>query len=584
MSVSTYAELRAKPKHRNRGGWASNTITPHDDRDSTGFRSVYEISTNEPTTGTATISISIYSIALSDGQINTVKTQEWVLLEVSVVQGNVTDFETDVLVVNLFEGAEEPVGATGAVDSAINKLISALISEGEIIGAESECTLIHTPNTNYPEFKPSRVMVAGLGSSESFDLNTVRRVSASVVRKLRSSGAKRAATVLHGAGIGGLDPEASARALTEGSLLGSYRFTRYKTVDTKQRPNIEHLTIVEYDDSKLGAIAAGIRTGIAYSLAESLARDLVNEPANKLSPADLASVAERVARENGIRCQVLEKADVAKLGMGAYLGVAQGGDRPLKFVHMSYEGDPSNAENNLWLIGKGITFDSGGISLKPGAGMGKMKGDMGGGAAVIGAMQAISQLKPRINVHAVCAATDNMPGGSAQKPGDVVTAMNGKTIEVDNTDAEGRLTLADAIGYAQSKGSTRIVDVATLTGAARVALGDGVSAMFGNNEGLVNSVLRASETVGESMWRLPLDPVTKRQNSSQIADVKNTGGPGGGATTAAHFISEFAGETPWVHIDIAATSMLDTTRGWTPAGATGVPTRTLIELTMALGN
>jgi leucyl aminopeptidase len=214
--------------------------------------------------------------------------------------------------------------------------------------------------------------------------------------------------------------------------------------------------------------------------------------------------------------------------------------------------------------------------------MGKMKGDMGGGASVVGAMQAISQLKPKLNVHAVCAATDNMPGGSAQRPGDVVTAMNGMTIEVDNTDAEGRLTLADAIGYALSKDAVRIVDIATLTGAARIALGDGVSPVFGNDDGLMDAVLEASENVGEPMWRLPLDAVTKRQNSSKIADLKNTGGRGGGSTTAAHFIADFAGDTPWVHIDVAATSMLDNTRGWMPAGATGVPTRSLIELAMRL--
>ena len=503
-------------------------------------------------------------------------------MEITVVQGDVTKIETDVLVVNLFEGVTTPDGPAGAVDSATGGLITQLIGDGEITGAAGESVLIHTPNSAYPDFAPARVLVVGLGPEESFDLNGVRRVSASAVRKLRSSGAKRAATVVHGAGSGEIDAAAAAQAVAEGSLLGSYRFDRYKTVDTKRRPNIESLSLIEEKSSKKGAIHAGVEKGIVYSLAEVLARDLVNEPANKLSPSGLAAVAEQVASDNGIDCAVLELAEVSELGMGAYVGVAQGSDRPLKFIHMSYEGDPSNGENNLWLIGKGITFDSGGISLKRAPGMGLMKGDMGGGAAVIAAMQAISRLKPKLNVHAVCAATDNMPGPSAQRPGDVVTAMNGMTIEVDNTDAEGRLTLADAIGYALSKGAVRIVDVATLTGAARIALGDGVSPVFGNDDELVEAVLEAGKSVGESMWRLPLDPVTKRQNSSRIADLKNTGGRGGGATTAAHFISEFAGDTPWVHIDVAATSMLSSTRGWTPAGATGVPTRSLIELAMAL--
>lgn len=507
-------------------------------------------------------------------------------MEIAVVQSDVTEIEVDVLVVNLFEGVDKPAGATGAVDSAVGGLISELISDGEITGSSSEMTLIHTPNSVFPDFKPSRVLVVGLGSSDSFDLNGVRKVSASMIRKLRASGAKQAATILHGAGIANVDgteTSASAQAVVEGALLGAYRFLKYRTTDKNRKADVEKLVIVETDSSKIGAIDTGIAAGTAYSSAEILARDLVNEPANKLSPADLAAVAEQVADDNGISCTVLEEAEVTKLGMGAYVGVSQGGPRPLKFIHMSYEGDDANPENNLWLVGKGITFDSGGISLKPGAGMGKMKGDMGGGASVIAAIQAISQLKPKLNVHAVCAATDNMPGGTAQRPGDVVTAMNGMTIEIDNTDAEGRLTLADAIGYALSKGAVQIVDVATLTGAARVALGDGVSPVFGNDDDLMQSVLDASESVGESMWRLPLDPVTKRQNSSKIADLKNSGGRAGGSTTAAHFIADFAGDTPWVHIDVAATSMLDNTRGWMPAGATGVPTRSLIELAMRLG-
>ncbi len=504
-------------------------------------------------------------------------------MEIEVVQSDVTEIEVDVLVVNLFEGVTSPGGATGAVDSALGGVISELISDGEISGSASEFTLIHTPNSAFPSFKPARVLVAGLGSSDSFDTDVSRRVSAAVMRKLRTAGTKQVATIVHGVGIGGVDTQQGAQAVVEGSLLGSYRFLKYRTTDKKRKPDIENLVVVEGDSSKLDAINAGVSIGIAYSEAEILARNLVNEPANKLSPADLAAVAEKVAGANGLEITVLEQADVEKLGMGAYVGLSQGGPRPLKFIHMTYEGDSANPENNLWLIGKGITFDSGGISLKPGAGMGKMKGDMGGGASVVGAMQAISQLKPKLNVHAVCAATDNMPGGSAQRPGDVVTAMNGMTIEVDNTDAEGRLTLADAIGYALSKDAVRIVDIATLTGAARVALGDGVSPVFGNDDGLMDAVLEASENVGEPMWRLPLDAVTKRQNSSKIADLKNTGGRGGGSTTAAHFIADFAGDTPWVHIDVAATSMLDNTRGWMPAGATGVPTRSLIELAMRLG-
>ena len=510
--------------------------------------------------------------------------QESDRLEISVVHSDVTKIETDVLVVNLFKGVSSPGGATGAVDKALFGLITDLISEGEVTGTLNELTLIHTPSSAYADFAPDRVLIAGLGSDDSFDTDAIRKVSASVIRKLRAAGIKHASTIVHGAGIGGLDPRAASQAVVEGALLGAYRFLKYRTTDKNRKPDLSKFTLVEADDRKITKIEEGIVRGQIYAGAEILSRDLVNEPANKLAPADLAAVSLNLAAENNISCLVLEEQDVAKLGMGAYLGVSQGGERPLKFIHMTYQGDAGSLDNNIWLIGKGITFDSGGISLKPGLGMGKMKGDMGGGASVIAAIHAISQLKPKINVHVVCAATDNMPGGSAQRPGDVVTAMNGMTIEIDNTDAEGRLTLADAIGYAQSKGATKIVDVATLTGAARIALGDGVTPVFGNDESLIEAVLETSSAVGEPMWRLPLDPVTKRQNASKVADLKNTGGRGGGSTTAAHFIASFAGETPWVHLDIAATSMLDSTRDWMPAGATGVPTRSLIELVMRLAS
>ena len=271
--------------------------------------------------------------------------------------------------------------------------------------------------------------------------------------------------------------------------------------------------------------------------------------------------------------------ECASMGMNAYAGVAQGSHRPAWFVHISYEGDPSNASNNIWLVGKSITFDSGGLSLKPSRGMVTMKGDMGGGAAVLGAMKIVGSRKPHINVHAVLPITENMPGGGAQRPGDVVQAMNGKYIEIDNTDAEGRLTLADALGYARSNGAAKIVDIATLTGAARVALGTGNAAVFGNDETLLQSVMNAAADAGDGMWRLPLDATSKLQNRSDIADVKNSGGAPAGSITAAHFISEFAEDTPWVHIDIAAVSMVTSSRGmFRTTGATGAPTRTLANL------
>ncbi|MFP6680082.1 MAG: leucyl aminopeptidase [Dehalococcoidia bacterium] len=507
-------------------------------------------------------------------------------MELSVVAGDITAQPVDAIVINLFEGVDTPGGATGHVDNAIGGAISSLIADGEIKGGRGELTVIHTIGDTFPGFAPDRVLVAGLGSRESLDLDGVRSVSAVVARRLRRLNVQTAASIVHGAGIGGLEPQNSAEAVVEGLMLGLYRFDKYRTSSKPKfddtRP--ETLLLVESDSSKISAIEAGVSRGASYAKASIAARDMVSEPANVLHPTKLAEIATEIASSGGLDIEILEQVECEALGMGAYVGVSLGSHQPLKFIHMSYAGDAENPDNNLWIIGKGITFDTGGISLKGGAGMGAMKGDMSGGAAAIASMQAIAELKPILNVHMVCAATENMPGGGAQRPGDVVIAMGGKSIEVDNTDAEGRLTLADAIGFAKMNGAKRIVDIATLTGAMVVALGNGNSGAFSNDDELVGQVIAAGATRGEPMWRMPLDPITKKQNRSDIADLKNTGGRGAGSITAAHFIGEFAGDTPWVHLDIAATNMGRSVHDWEPTGATGVPTRALIQLAMDLGS
>lgn len=510
-------------------------------------------------------------------------------MDLAVVRADFIAHPVDALVVNVSQdgsqGAARPGGAARAVDRALGGLISRLIAEGEIKGKSGEFTLIHTPPERYGGFAPRRVLVAGLGPNVKFDLDAVRYVSAEAVRRLERSGVTRAATVVHGAGNAGLNPEACAEAIAEGAVLGGYRFDKYKTSSNADAdPRLALLELVEQDAGRTAAIQEGVRRGRILGAAACLARDMVNEPANAFPPSKMADAARKVASDGGFQCAVLERTDIEKLGMGAYLGVAAGSHQPLKFIHLTYAGDPGDPGNHIWLIGKGITFDSGGISIKPAENMGDMKGDMGGGAAVIAAMQAVAAFKPKINVHAVVAATENMPGGSAQRPGDVVRAMNGKYIEVDNTDAEGRLTLADAICYAKSKGATRIVDAATLTGAARIALGNGNAAAFSNSDSLVEKLLAAAKKRGEPFWRLPLDPVSKRQNQSKVADIKNTGGRPAGSITGAHFIGEFAGETPWVHLDIAALNLADTARGVNVPGATGIPTRTLVQLVLDLAS
>ena len=505
-----------------------------------------------------------------------------------VVTGDITKQTTAVAVVNLFSGVTAPEGATGAVDSSIGSTISKLIEDGEIKGNASEATVIHTLDDRYGDFAPDRVLVAGLGKSDKLDANGIRKVAATVARRVRSIGASEATTILHGAGIGGIDPAVSAESIVEGSILGTYEFKNYKSSnedDDDESKGLETFTIIELDASNASELQAAVDRATSIATAEALARDLVNHPPNIMTPTRLAEEAVAVAEAtDGLSITVLEREDAEKMGMGAFLGVAQGSHEPPKIIRMDYAGDPDDADNNLWIIGKGITFDSGGLSLKPSSGMETMKSDMAGGASVIAAARAIAEIAPKINVTALCLATENMPGGGAQRVSDVVQAMNGKYIEVLNTDAEGRLTLADALVYARENGAKRMVDIATLTGGIVVALGKGNAGAFSNDDDLVNALIAAGDKRGQSFWRLPLDEVARRQNRSKIADLKNTGGRLAQAITAAHFIGEFAEDTPWVHLDIAATAMSDGTNGILTAGATGSPTRTLVQLALDLAD
>ncbi|NQU97574.1 MAG: leucyl aminopeptidase [Chloroflexi bacterium] len=507
-------------------------------------------------------------------------------MEIGITTGGINDQKTDAVVVNLFEGVKAPGGATRAVDRAVRGLITRLIEKEEIRGKANEITIIHTPSDAYDGFVPDRVVVVGLGKPDKFDLDRVRAVSAVVVRAARRIGARRIATITHGAGIGGLEPGACAEALVEGALLGAYRFDKYKSnAGGDNGRGLEELTIVEMDGSKAPALEAGATRGKILAEAAIRARDMANEPSNTLTPIRMAEAAQDIAAgTDGLECRVFERDAIEKLGMRTFLAVAQGSVEPPRLIEVTYRGDPDNPDNNIWLVGKGITFDSGGLSLKPSNYMEGMKGDMAGGAAVLGAIEAVAKLKPAINVTALVPATENMPSGSAQRVGDVVRTMSGKFVEVANTDAEGRLVLADAITYARENGARRIVDVATLTGAVGIALGSGNSGAFSNDDSLVAAVIAAGSKRGESMWRLPLDEVSKRQNESKIADVKNTGGRAAGAITGAHFIGEFVGDTPWVHLDIAATDVADKTRGWVPAGATGIPARSLVQLVLDLAS
>jgi leucyl aminopeptidase len=323
-----------------------------------------------------------------------------------------------------------------------------------------------------------------------------------------------------------------------------------------------------------------IDKGKVIAEAANLARDMVNEPANYMTPSQMAEVAKEIAGKYKLECKVFDREGMEAMGMGALLGVAKGSNQPPKLITLTYKGD-EHSEKALGFLGKGITFDSGGISIKASEGMDEMKDDMAGAAAAMTALGTIAQLKPKINVTAVIPATENLPSGTALKPGDVLKAMNGKTIEVISTDAEGRLILADALSYAVKQGLSPLIDLATLTGACRVALGTLYSGLFGNGQDLVDKVLKAAERTGERMWQMPMPEEYKEQNKSEIANVKNTGNRYGGAITAALFLAEFVDNTPWVHIDIAGTALSNKESGYIVKGATGVGVRTLVELALS---
>ena len=499
-------------------------------------------------------------------------------MRINVEKTDITTVDTAALVVNLFKGVKTPGGATGAVDKALDGVISGLIEDGEITGKKGELTLLHTMG----KINPARVVVAGLGSQDDFDAEVVRRVSSETLRYLRRRGICKAVTIAHGAGVGGLSPDESGQAIAEGSLLGLYRFDRYHTNGDDSDSEFEELTIAELDDGRAGAIRVGVAKGRAMADATLIARNMVNEPANVMTPTSMAETARGVAEANGLGFEVLDNADMREKGMGAFIGVAQGSEEPAKLIILTYDGDPENPENNLGLIGKGITFDTGGISLKPAAGMESMKGDMAGGASVIAAMQIIAQVKPRINVTGMVAATENMPGGSAQRPGDVVTAMNGKTIEIINTDAEGRLVLADAMCLARERGITRLVDVATLTGAMVTTLGKACTGVMGNNDDLIGEVIEAGSQTGEKFWQLPMFDEYKELIRSDVADMKNNGGRQAGSISAAFLLKEFVDGAAWAHLDIAGTSTSEKASGYHVKGATGTPARTLAQLAVNL--
>jgi leucyl aminopeptidase len=497
-------------------------------------------------------------------------------VEIRVKQGSITEETTDLIVVNLFQGVTEPAGAqnalfrgTKAVDAALGGAIRSVIAAGDFTGKSGETLVLYTRGA----LPAPRVLVVGLGEQSKFDLKAARNAAATAARKARELGARTVATIVHGAGAGGLELSTAAGALVEGTRLELYRFEGYRSRPPQDRkPDPEALTLVELDADRLPALQAGMARAEAVVKGVILARDMVNAPANYMTPTAMAEQAAALAAETGLKIEVLDKDQIRALGMGILMAVAEESEQPPKFIILEHNADRVDLPT-IVLAGKGVTFDSGGISIKPGEEMWKMKVDMAGAAAVIAALGVAARLNLPLHVVGLAPCAENLPGGRAQKPGDVFTGMTGKTVEVISTDAEGRMLLADALAYAGRYKPAAVVDIATLTGAQSIALGPHAAALFANDEELAAKLLAAATASGERLWRLPLYEEYLEAIKSQVADVKNSGGRYSGVGTSARFLEHFTEGYPWAHVDMASMSLAEEDKPAQPKGATGYGVR-----------
>ena len=480
-------------------------------------------------------------------------------MDTKLLYQSLAQVEADAVAVVLFEEESAPADLKFATS-----WLDELKTSGEFAGKSGDLAVLHQPQG----IKAKRLVAVGGGKKAKFDAAALRNASGSTVRALKQKGVKSLAWLLEGR---------DAEAAVEGAMLGNFEPDQHKT--TSDAKSLESFYVVAAANG--AEIEKSFERGKILAEAQNFTRELVNEPANLLTPLVLATKAQAMAKECGLECEILDQDRMMQLGMGSLLGVSQGSAEPPALIIVRYTpATPSKSSDHLALIGKGVTFDTGGVSIKPAEGMEKMKYDMAGGAAVLGAMRALAKLKPSIPVTAFVPAVENMVSSKAQRPGDIVKSLNGKTIEVLNTDAEGRLILIDAITYAKRLGCTHLVDAATLTGAIVVALGFVNIGAFTNNEDFLASVMNAAKAEGEKMWHMPLDDEYKDLLKSAFADLANIGGRWGGAISAAWFLREFVDDTPWVHLDIAGTAWLDEPKSNMAKGPSGVCVRTFVKLAL----
>jgi leucyl aminopeptidase len=503
--------------------------------------------------------------------------------------------ETECLIVGVLDNGDKqnPQPELQTSDRAIRQVAEDLIAAKEVTGKASETVLLHRP----PGLKAKRLLFVGGGKAKHFAPPELRKLAGSAVRFLKGKNIKSFALLApekaaakatrNHPDAGPLAPGAMAEAVSaivEGACVADFDPDYYRSDRKDQK--VQEFTILLTEGIGQAGLEAAVEEGRAIAESQNFTRDLVNEPGNRMTPAILAERARKMCAEVGLASEIYGPDKIKEMKMGAFWSVAQGSDEEPRLIVMRYEPKSAPAAPVLGLVGKGITFDTGGISIKPADGMEKMKYDMAGGAAMIGAMRAIALLKPNVRVIAIVCATENMPSGKAQKPGDVQIAMSGKSIEIINTDAEGRLVLADGLHYARQLGATHLLDAATLTGACVVALGYVNAGIFCNDEKFYEQFEQALKLSGEKMWRLPVDAEYQELIKSDIADIKNTGGRWGGAVSAAMFLKEFVEDTPWIHLDIAGTAWIEDSKSWIAKGPSGIAVRTIIELAklFAAGN
>ena len=504
-------------------------------------------------------------------------------MDIQVSTGRVGDADVQALAVAVFKAEQAHEGFLQELDAATGGLIKSVIESEELQGKEGETAYVHLGDGR-GDLKAKRLLLVGIGERESYGAAQASQMAGTAARALRARGVKSIGLITRGAEA---DAERYASAAVEGVLMSLFEMDKYRTSEKEER-TIERLVLVAQGASE-DALRRGAERGRIIGESVNFTRDLANEPGAYMTPTIMAERARAIASEFGLEVDVLDRERMEGLGMGSLLSVARGSEEPpaliiLKYTPEGFDGGANagtvagGGDGLLAFVGKGVTFDSGGISIKPGENMELMKYDMTGGATVLGVMRAVAQLKPPMPLLGVVPATENLPSGKATKPGDVVRAMSGKTIEVINTDAEGRLILADAMAYARKLGATQIVDLATLTGAVSIALGDVNTGILGTDQELIDEVIASGREVGEKLWQLPLDKEYTRQIKSDIADIKNVGGRKAGTITAAAFLKEFADGISWAHLDIAGTAWGDDAKPYRSKGPTGVAVRTLLNL------